>query len=140
MQHVKFTCPAQKALPKPPLGPIIGQLQLPLDKVCANINSVTKDYIQNTPVRISLVKYSRSDFRIESKGPSLIDLVKKESFMLLDDDAINASDKNKHMKYVTCKQLYLMIVQVTSDTFKQKQIYKSMLNGLRANSIHIIYS
>ncbi len=74
---IKFTVPAGKADPSPPVGPALGQHQLNLMEFCKAFNSQTQNMEQGLPVPVIVSVYPDKKFSFITKTPPAAYLLKR---------------------------------------------------------------
>lgn len=94
---IKLKIPAQLATPKPPIGPVLGQNQIPLDSFCKEFNAKTMTYKKGTELSVNVLKKNQKDFNILIKGPVIYNLCKSICFQL------------KNENYISLKSFYLVV-------------------------------
>ena len=73
---VDFTIPAQGASVGPPLGPVIGEYGIPINKFVSDFNEATKELRKGVPIP-TRVHIDGKKFRLELKEPCVKYLIKQ---------------------------------------------------------------
>jgi large subunit ribosomal protein L11 len=100
VNKIKLQCPAGAATPAPPVGPALGQAQVPVGEFVQRFNAATADK-KGIVVPVEIYVYSDRTFDFVVKSPPAAALLKKAAGV---DAGSGAPNKNKVGK-VTQAQL-----------------------------------
>lgn len=136
--------PAQQASAKAPLGPTLGQFNIPIAEFCNRYNELTQFYENGIILKCIITLYSNYDYNIDILYPDITFLIKKT---LLLENASSFPKKIKfteQIEYNSIINSYLLyeLGIVKYNLLKVKEIsyqsfYKRMKGTLR--SMGIIY-
>lgn len=76
-QVLKFTLPAGKAAPAPPVGPRLGQMGVNIMQFCKEFNAATSHYVEGTPLTTKVTAYSDRSASFKIRSPPTSHLLKR---------------------------------------------------------------
>lgn len=76
-QILKFTLPAGKAAPAPPVGPRLGQMGVNIVQFCKDFNAATAHYVEATPLTTVVTAYTDRSASFKTRMPPTSYLLKK---------------------------------------------------------------
>lgn len=76
-QVLKFTIPANKAAPSPPVGPRLGQMGVNIMQFCKDFNAATAHYVDGTPLTTTVTSYTDRSASFKIRSPPVSYLLKK---------------------------------------------------------------
>lgn len=76
LKKVKLILNAGKAVPTPPVGPVLGQYGINLSQFCKDFNEITKEY-EGLSVAVSVFIQDNKKFFLRVKKPTSTSLLKK---------------------------------------------------------------
>ena len=91
VNKIKLQCPAGAATPAPPVGPALGQAQVPVGEFVQRFNAATADK-KGIVVPVEIYVYSDRTFDFIVKSPPAAALLKKAAGI---DSGSGAPNKNK---------------------------------------------
>lgn len=74
---MKFTLPAGKAAPSPPVGPRLGQMGVNIMQFCKDFNAATSHYVEGTPLTTKVMAYTDRSASFKIRSPPVSFLLKK---------------------------------------------------------------
>lgn len=74
---LKMIVPAGKAVPAPPLGPILSSAQVNIKEFCDKFNEATRP-LGDIKIPVTITIYDDRTFSMELKTPPIADLIKKK--------------------------------------------------------------
>lgn len=77
IDHFNLTTIPEKMTATPPVGPMIGQRGININKYIKEVNSYTTPYHTDTPLRIVTAVYANKTYSIKILGPRSKDLKNK---------------------------------------------------------------
>ncbi|PXF48132.1 39S ribosomal protein L11, mitochondrial [Gracilariopsis chorda] len=117
-QVLKFTLPAGKAAPAPPVGPRLGQMGVNIMQFCKDFNAATAHYVDGTPLTTKVTAYTDRSASFKIRSPPVSYLLKKAAGV--DKGANNPG--NEVVGSVSLKHIYEIAV------LKQKDHHLSHLS------------
>lgn len=126
---IKLKIPAQSATPKPPIGPVLGQNQIPMELFCKDFNAKSIKYKKGVLLSVSVVKISRKEYNLVINGPSLTTSYKLLSYSI------------KENTYISLKSIYLLVIEYhTKNNLNSKvfSLFKQIYSSILSSSIKII--
>ncbi|KAI0562489.1 Ribosomal protein L11 [Gracilaria domingensis] len=76
-QVSKFTLPAGKAAPAPPVGPRLGQMGVNIMQFCKDFNAATAHYVDGTPLTTKVTAYTDRSASFKIRSPPVSYLLKR---------------------------------------------------------------
>eukprot|EP00737_Agarophyton_chilense_P002792 gb/GEZJ01003210.1/.p1 GENE.gb/GEZJ01003210.1/~~gb/GEZJ01003210.1/.p1 ORF type:complete len:170 (-),score=20.91 gb/GEZJ01003210.1/:2289-2798(-) len=117
-QVLKFTLPAGKAAPAPPVGPRLGQMGVNIMQFCKDFNAATAHYVDGTPLTTKVTAYTDRSASFNIRSPPVSHLLKRAAGV----EKGASSPGNEVVGSVCLKHVYEIA------KLKQKDIHLSHLS------------
>lgn len=101
-QVLKFTIPACKAAPAPPVGPRLGQMGVNIMQFCKDFNAATAHYVDGTPLTTIVTAFSDRSASFNIRTPPVSHLVKLAAGV----DKGSSAPHHKKVGTITLKHVY----------------------------------
>lgn len=101
-QVLKFTIPANKAAPSPPVGPRLGQMGVNIMQFCKDFNAATAHYVDGTPLTTTVTAYSDRSASFKIRTPPVSYLLKKAAGV----EKGSSSPREESVGTVNLKHIY----------------------------------
>lgn len=103
-QVLKFTIPANKAAPAPPVGPRLGQMGVNIMQFCKDFNAATSHFADGTPLTTTVTAYTDRTASFKIRTPPVSHMLKKAAGV--EKGSHSQSPGEKPVGSVTLKQIY----------------------------------
>lgn len=103
-QILKFTIPANKAAPAPPVGPRLGQMGINIMQFCKDFNAATAHYEDGTPLTTTVTAYTDRSASFKIRTPPVSHLLKKAAGVQKGSHSQRQGEQP--VGYVSLKQVY----------------------------------
>lgn len=103
-QVMKFTIPANKAAPAPPVGPRLGQMGVNIMQFCKDFNAATTHFVDGTPLTTTVIAYSDRSASFKIRSPPVSHLLKKAAGVQKGSHSQGLGEKP--VGHVSLKQIY----------------------------------
>ena len=120
MINIKLNLEAGKATPTPPVGPILSQYGININKFCVEYNKKTSDYI-GLYIPVSIYLLDNKNFKLKLHYPSTSYLIEKYAYKhILSFNSLKKilNLKKKELYPITYKNTLKIIIKI----LKQKKI------------------
>ena len=118
--NIKLNLEAGKANPTPPVGPILSQYGININKFCIEYNKKTSDYI-GVCIPVSIYILDNKNFKLKLYYPSTSYLIEKYSYKSI--LSFNSLKKILNVKKIELHPItYKNILKTIKETLKQKKI------------------
>lgn len=101
-QILKFTIPACKAAPAPPVGPRLGQMGVNIMQFCKDFNAATAHYVDGTPLTATVTAFTDRSASFTIRTPPVSYLLKKAAGV----DKGSSNPRLEKVGTVTLKHVY----------------------------------
>lgn len=101
-QVLKFTIPANKAAPSPPVGPRLGQMGVNIMQFCKDFNAATAHYVDGTPLTTVVTSYTDRSASFEIRTPPVSHLLKRAAGI----EKGSGSSREEKVGSVSLKHVY----------------------------------
>lgn len=101
-QVLKFTLPANKAAPAPPVGPRLGQMGVNIMQFCKDFNAATAHFVDGTPLTTTVTSYTDRSASFVFQSPPVSFMLKRAAGV----DKGSSSPGREVVGTVSLKQIY----------------------------------
>lgn len=101
-QVLKFTIPANKAAPSPPVGPRLGQMGINIMQFCKDFNAATAHYVDGTPLTAIVTSYTDRSSSFKIRTPPVSHMLKQAAGV----EKGSSSPRTEKVGSVSLKHVY----------------------------------
>lgn len=103
-QVLKFTIPANKAAPAPPVGPRLGQMGVNIMQFCKDFNAATAHYVDGTPLTTKVTAFTDRTASFKIRSPPVSHMLLKAAG--IEKGSPHQGQGEKKAGSVDLKQIY----------------------------------
>lgn len=135
---INFELSIKNAVPKPPLGPILGQNNINADSFIKQFNQAAKIYKQESLLQVKVLKGSGKNFQLKVYPPKKKYAINSCIFFIRSLENPQNTIINQ-VKLVSCRQLWEIALKYSRLYEKSPiSIYKSLIGHVYSMDIKVI--